>query len=335
MQTTQFRLLCASLLLVLLTGCVPYSDFTLPKQQGGPLPKWTLNLSANPVVVRGKTGDFDAIDALNPSIIRRGATLWNLYSGFDGKTWHTGLATSSNGVLWEKKGNVLSPDPTTWEGDYIAANGSLIEHKGQLLYFYQGGRVPNIGLARSADGLHWTKEPAPVLPAGPHGSWDERGVADPYAVLVDGTLYLYFLGQDRARRQRLGVAISHDGGLHWQKLRANPLLELGEAGAFDEQGLGEPAVWVSSGYYWMLYTGRDKLEHRRMGLAYSLDGVHWARTAGNPFAGGADWNRDVVCDATVLLDGGKVRVWYGGGNRPLPAEGLNGQIGSAVLEGDW
>ena len=73
-------------------------------------------------MARGKSGDFDAIDALNPSVIRRGATLWNLYSGYDGKTWHTGLATSSDGALWEKKGKVLSPNPSTWEGDYIAAD---------------------------------------------------------------------------------------------------------------------------------------------------------------------------------------------------------------------
>jgi predicted GH43/DUF377 family glycosyl hydrolase len=324
--------LSAALLLLLLTGCVPYSDFTLPKQPGGPQPRWALNLSANPVIVRGGSGSFDSVDALNPSVIRRGTTLWNLFSGYDGKTWHTGLATSADGELWEKKGKVLSPNPATWEGDYIAANGSLVEKNGQLLYFYQGGKLPQMGLARSADGINWTKQPGPVLPPGPIGSWDERGVADPYVISVDGTLYLYFLGQDRARRQRLGVAISTDDGLHWKKLRTNPILELGDPGAFDEIGLGEPAVWASHGYYWMLYTGRDKAEHRRMGLASSQDGVSWTRSTGSPFEGAAAWNHDVVCDATVLVEGGKVRIWYGGGNRPQPAEGLNGQIGTAVLE---
>ena len=50
----------------------------------------------------------------------------------------------------------------------------------------------------------------PVLTSGPRGSWDERGVADPYVIRV-GSMYMYYLGQDRARRQRIGVARSADG----------------------------------------------------------------------------------------------------------------------------
>ena len=85
--------------------------------------------------------------------------------------------------------------------------------------------------------------------------------------------YLYYLGQDRARptRQRIGVARSADG-LHWEKLRSNPVLELD-----GERGLGEPAVWTSHGFYWMLYTARDFAENRRLGMARSTDGVHWRK----------------------------------------------------------
>ncbi len=114
---------------------------------------------------------------------------------------------------------------------------------------------------------------------------------------------MYYLGQDRARRQRLGVARSQDG-VRWQKLRSNPVLELGAAGAFDENGLGEPAVWVTEGRYWMLYTGRDRQEYRRMGLAWSTDGVRWQRLpAQTVFAGGQAWNSKVVCDPAVLAGG--------------------------------
>ena len=317
--------------LLLLSSCAPYCDFKLPLQPGGPLPNWKLQLTQPPVLPLGGPNDFDSSDALNPSIIRRGPQLLNFYSGYDGKTWHTGLATSTDGSSWVKKGKVLSPDPATWEGNYIAANGAAIERNGELFYYYQAGSPPQIGLAKSTDGLRWTKLESPVVPAGPYGSWDERGVADPYVIEVGGSLYLYFLGQDRARRQRLGVAVSQDG-LHWNKLIANPILELGEQGAFDEIGLGEPAVWPAHGYYWMLYTGRGKGEVRRMGLAYSTDGVKWQRLPASPFSGQADWNRQVVCDATVLIEGATVRLWYGGGDRPLPAEGLNGQIGYGVLE---
>ena len=79
----------------------------------------------------------------------------------------------------------------------------------------------------------------------------------------------------------------------------------------------------------MLYTGRDRSEHRKIGLAESADGMHWSRTtAFAPIAGGEAWNREVVCDPHVqLLNSGTLRMWYGGGDRAKPAEGLNGAIG--------
>lgn len=280
-----------------------------------------------PVLPRGEAGEWDAVDALNPSVVRVNGVYYNLYSGYDGKTWHTGLATSSDGFQWTKQGRTLSPGPAAWEGNYIAANGSVLARGGEFLYWYQAGDPPRIGLARSPDARSWRKEPAPVLELGPRGSWDERGVADPYVAEFGGKLYLFYLGQDRARRQRLGVARSEDG-VRWAKLRTNPVLELGVRDAFDEAGLGEPAVWAQNGWYWMLYTGRDIQEHRALGLARSRDGARWERASTQPvFAGGADWNRAVVCDPAVEPIAGGVRVWYGGGDKPSPDQNLNGQIG--------
>jgi hypothetical protein len=143
--------------------------------------------------------------------------------------------------------------------------------------------------------------------------------------------YLFYLGQDRARRQRLGVARSPDGVV-WTKFRGNPIVELGAPGTFDEAGLGEPAVWTSHGRWWMLYTGRDRGEVRRIGLAASPDGVRWERAAGFPIlAGGEAWNSKVVCDPSVEVFAGGVRVWFGGGDVAHPAENIHGQIGHAVL----
>ncbi|HYO83466.1 MAG TPA: hypothetical protein VES20_18840, partial [Bryobacteraceae bacterium] len=172
----------------------------------------------------------------------------------------------------------------------------------------------------------------PVLGPGPRGSWDERGVGDPYVIAAGDELFMFHLVQDRARRQRLGLARSSDG-IHWQKLLSGPVLETGEAGAFDDVGLGEPAVWADQGWWWMLYTARDRKEYRRLGLARSRDGIRWERVSTKPvFEGREPWESAVVCDPTVLpARGGGVHVWYGGGNRPEPAENLNGQIGYAHL----
>src|SRR5262249_20277529 len=161
---------------------------------------------------------------------------------------------------------ILSPISGT-----IAANGSALVQSADILYWYQSDH--NIELAQSSS--NW-QERDTVLRPGPRGSFDELGVADPYVIRAADHFYMYYLGTDRARRQRLGVARSHDGA-NWEKLRGNPILELGSPGAFDEVGLGEPSVWSSGGSWWMLYTGRDRAEHRKIGLAKSPDGVHWQR----------------------------------------------------------
>jgi len=317
---------------LLLTGCGRYADFTMPPPAGSAQNlRFTLNARPAPVLGRGAPGAFDAHDALNPAIARRDGVLYNFYSGYDGATWRTGLATSRDGLDWQKQGVVLSPDPATWEGRYIAANGAALLVDGQFWYWYVGGsmELPRLGLARSQDGRAWSKGRRPVLDPGPRGSWDERGVADPYVIRFGQYFYLFYLGQDRARRQRLGLARSTDG-VRWEKLRTNPVLEPGEDGGFDEQGLGEPAAWQSHGWYWMLYTGRDRDERRRLGLAQSRDGVTW-RKLPEVFAGGQSWNSEVVCDPEVSDGDGAVTIWFGGGNVRHPVGNLNGRIGAGTL----
>jgi predicted GH43/DUF377 family glycosyl hydrolase len=313
---------------LLLTGCGRYADFTLPSPEAsGPTAPFLWEANAAPVIEHG-----DSSDILNPSVVRFRDAYWNLYSEFDGKTWHTAAATSPDGTAWTKLGRVLTPEG--WEGDYIAANGSALVVDDEILYWYQAGTPPRIALARSKDGRTWTRQGEAVLPVGPRGSFDERAAADPDVIRAGEFFYMFYLGQDRAARQRLGVARSSDG-VTWEKLRKNPVLELGGLSAFDEYGLGEPAVWTSGGSWWMLYTGRGKGERRRIGLARSADGVNWKRVEDfAPITGTQAWNSQVVCDPTIeRLPGGGIRVWFGGGDVASPDQNLHGQIGMGMLQG--
>jgi predicted GH43/DUF377 family glycosyl hydrolase len=309
-------------------ACGRYADFTLPAPEtAGARAPFTFAAAAAPVLSGGPE-----IDVLNPSVVQFQGAYLNLYSGYDGQTWHTETASSPDGMTWRKLGRVLSP--AGWEGSYIAANGSALVENGEILYWYVAGDPWQIAMARSRDGVTFTKHPAPVLPPGPRGSFDELAASDPYVIRRGEFLYMFYTGLDRARRQRLGVARSREG-LKWEKLRSNPVLELGTQGAFDEHALGEPAVWTSGGSYWMLYTGSDRAEHRKLGLARSDDGLHWTREPSFAPAGGvANWDREVVCDPSVeLLPDGSVRVWFGGGDVPSPDQNLHGQIGIGVLRG--
>ncbi len=341
-----------------LSACAPYADFTLPAPQPEGPSAYRWEALPEPVITRD-----DAADVLNPSVVLfqdQEARYWNLYSEFDGQAWHTAAAkyplvaddvtadaAEPPELPWEKEGRILSPEGD--EGSYIAANGSALVHGDELYYWYQitgpaesvdASRAlpPRIALARISEDSTVTRQGAPVLEPGPIGSFDEMGVADPYVIEANGTFYMYYLGQDRARRQRIGLARSTDG-IRWEKLRSNPVLgfgpglQVGRPGSFDEHGLGEPAVWSSGGWWWMLYTGRAANEQRRIGLARSRDGVAWERVADFPPIQGAEpWDAQVVCDPSVVVLGdGRVSVWFGGGDVASPDENLNGQIGVGYL----
>jgi hypothetical protein len=309
------RPVAAVLLILALGGCSRHEQFLLPSPQG---PRqsvsWEWRPNADPLIQPGP----GEIDVLAPAMAR--GLLF--YSVFDGKTWHTALEGQ----------RVLSPTGG-WEGHYISANGAILWRNGRFEHWYHaaGPETARIGFAWSADGRAWQRHPQPVLDLGPRGAWDERGTADPYVIESQGQLYLFYLGQDRARRQRLGIARSADG-ITWTKLLSNPVLDLGDRGAFDERGLGEPAVWVSHGSWWMLYTGRDRAEMRRIGLARSADGVRWEKAAGWVIAGDRTWNAKTICDPHVEPQSdGTVKVWFGGGAQAHPAERVNGKIGVGVL----
>jgi predicted GH43/DUF377 family glycosyl hydrolase len=298
------------------------------------------SVDPTPCLTRGTIGAWDSGDLLNPSVIRFKGHLFNYYSGFDGKVWHTGVALSDDGVLWKKydKNPILSPSQKDWDVSYISANGSAVLWGQKVLYFYQGVDsygVTNIGLATSEDGFTFSKLPKPVLAIGPLHTWDSAAVGDPYVIAKGDTLYLYYLGQNDRFVQRLGVARSKDG-IRWEKLISNPVLEVGAAGTFDENGLGEPSVTHVPPYFYLIYTGRDAKENRNIGYAISTDGVNWKKMSTRGLLSSeqrGNWASSVVCDTTLLSKGnGKFLVWFGGGNKPDPAQNLNGEVGLLTLD---
>lgn len=324
------------------TAAPPSAYFELAGARGivGRVPLRIEDVRPQPVLTRGTEGTWDAVDVLNPSVVRFKGRLFNYYSGYDGRIWRTGVAVSDDGITWTKHPNsVLEPSDRDWDVSYISANGAAVVHRGEVLYFYQGVDRQgggHIGLARSSDGVTFKKVKVPVMSPGPRHTWDSKGVADPYVFAKGGSLYLYYLGQDEAGLQRLGVAESTNGGANWTKFIANPILDSGAANTFDENGAGEPSIAYVPPYFYMMYTGRDAAENRNLGYAVSTDGTHWKKMSTSGLLSAADrggWASHVVCDSTFLeARDGKYFVWFGGGNRPEPAENLNGEIGLMTVD---
>jgi len=133
-----------------LFGCGRYADFRLPTVSGGdPDMTFAFEAQAEPVLTAETAG---IARRPQPSVISRpwprpadpagtppGSWPCILYSGFDGHTWRNGPRHVWRRTHWQKQGVILSPDARTWEGSYIAANGSALWYENQFWYWYQAG----------------------------------------------------------------------------------------------------------------------------------------------------------------------------------------------------
>ena len=118
-----------------------------------------------------------------------------------------------------------------WEGAFVTApSAHLIGSEVWLYYAAAGG----IGLARSGDGIVFTREPEPVLSRDAAASWEGDAVPQSPSVLprTDGSFSMFYEAAGR-----LGEATSSDG-IVWSR-RPEPVL-LPAAGGFDSVGLTDP-----------------------------------------------------------------------------------------------
>ena len=163
----------------------------------------------------------------------------------------------------------------------------------------RNGAFDGMGIKRSTDGINWTPEPSnPVFYMGPYGDWDEAVVGD-HALMQDGGLFkMWNVGINRWQRgyrNEFGYAESKDG-LHWRKCRLNPILTMGEPGTWDggwiyaagvvkiddEQTGTHNYAGNPGGSYHFFYTGQPTNNEfiaavKRIGYAFSLDGVNWVK----------------------------------------------------------
>ena len=206
----------------------------------------------------------------------------------------------------------------TWDAFYTITGGVLFDGTKYKMW-YTGSDVSThrIGYATSFDGIVWEKHPAnPVLDVGANGTWDDASVDDT-TVLYDGSKYqMWYQGHDGSNR-RIGYATSFDG-IVWEKYPANPVLDLGAPGTWEDSHVGDPNVLFDGTQYHMWYGGNG-----RIGYATSFDGIVWEKYPDNPvldLGAPGTWDDASVGTPTVLFDGTKYQMWYTGSDvsKPYP-----------------
>lgn len=299
-----------------------------------------VSIQQQPVMSASPLPAWDGVDVANPSIFSWQGQLVDYYSGWDGSAWRTGVAVSSDGGLsWQKEGNpVLSPGSGGWATQYIAANGSAIVFNGQVYYYYHGqsaGGVTQIGLAiaQTSHMLSLTALPQPVIAPGAQGAYDDMAVADPFVIKVGSQLWMYYLAYNHSYTFTIARAVSTDG-VNWTKDPAGEIFS-GTGSDYDAAGAGEPCVFYSQGYWYMIYTGNTSANYRSLLWASSTDGQHW--TKGGlvmPQSYRPSWASQAMADPTVIPSGNNDGIFYlffMGGNVAQNSQGMNGQIGMMTI----
>lgn len=152
---------------------------------------------------------------------------------------------------------------------------------------------------------------AMLLPGAP-GSWEDAGVSQP-TVLRASPYQMWYAGWDSTEVMSIGRAAS-SYGFDWTKDPANPVLEPGPFGSWDDGSVYNPSVIKDGGVYKIWYTGwSSATTGAQIGYASSADGIHWTKYASNPVlvAGpGGAWDEDAVAAPTVIKNGSVFEMWY-------------------------
>jgi hypothetical protein len=157
----------------------------------------------------------------------------------------------------------------------------------------------------------------------PDGSmpWAKQYAFPPTPLLMtDGRLRFYLAFCDEDTIGRIGwVDVDPDEPAHVLGVSAEPVLDIGQPGAFDENGILPTSVlWVDD-EIWMYYVGYQ-LGHRLryfqfQGLAISRDGgASFQRASRVPVIDRSDAEMVNRTSAFVMLEDGRFRMWYVGGS---------------------
>lgn len=169
----------------------------------------------------------------------------------------------------------------------------------------------------------WKKNDIVYGAKGEYGEWMANSALKPRPVLLGNVLRVYVTFRTKEGMGRPGyVDLDPKNPSKVLKVSECPLLELGEVGCFDDNGIVLCTVFEDGGKYYMFYTGYSLGVKVRMtffgGLATSDDGLHFKKYSTVPVMERTELGalfRTVQC--VLKEDDGTYKVYYVAGNKFL------------------
>lgn len=279
------------------------------------LGEWFARYPGNPLTIP----QYGAWGVVHPDILFftegiDGYRFWLYYTPYPPATFeHPCLVRSHDGINFSAEGvtNPLIPGNAYWESSYLA-DVDVIKVGDDWYMYYLGVRefkppyrIGAIGLAQSRDGINWTEYHGnPIL--SPTLTWENNWVGSP-SVYYDGEkFWMWFAGNYYSG---IELASSLDG-IHWVRENSGMPVLSPTWGTWDGWGVSHPDVIAYRDTLWMYYWGYPDSRYYCLGLAKSVDKVHWTKCEFNPVLDTvqSSWDRlhiyrssPVVIDDTMWL----------------------------------
>lgn len=192
-----------------------YLYYTGFSSQNGP---WHIGLATStdgtnwtkreePVLRAGSGWEFQVIAS---SVVKKGNQFLLYYTGRSYPQYKIGVATSENGVDFVRNpaNPILSPT-FGWEGS-MNSTGSVIAEGDSLKMVYSAKQGNNtyFGMAKSANGINWTKNTTPVFDnLSTSAGWAKSSIDYPVFIKTDTQYRIYYGGYSGNQWTRIGVTI--------------------------------------------------------------------------------------------------------------------------------
>jgi len=226
--------------------------------------------------------------------------------------------------VWDKKGKILSIENLTDQMvSHVLGPTILVRDDSIRIYFSSRNEknqsYPYYLDVDKDDPLSINHiEKKPLLELGALGTFDDDGVMPCSVVrLDDQTVYLYYIGWNRgvtvAYRNAIGLAVSHDGGNHFERMFEGPIIDrhknephmAASPCVMKEGGLWH--CWYTSGTQWITVNKKTEPVYT-IRYAHSDNGIDWVRDGHECMTQLSEY--EAFARPTVIKDRDLYRMWY-------------------------
>lgn len=262
-----------------------------------------------------------------PDIIKVGDTYYMYYRNDATSKPSIAVASSSDGIQWQERGTVLTASSSGFDSAEVIAPSVLYDN-GKYYLFYEADDASHVGQRR----IGVASSASPTGPFTKHGialnyegGWEGTIVGTPsVAKIGDSKYYLFYHGYSGGS-DRIGVAYASNPMGPFSKEPNNPILDIGQSGAWDDNKVAPSSIYVDRTNVIVFYEGFDGVQehirHWRVGIADGkvdpTDGriKSLIRRAGNPIinlGSSGSWDDTTVQLPSAIRVGDEMWVYYSG-----------------------